>query len=280
MIRTVIKYTDNKILLNDAEVFETSKELFSGMYDLELDKYQDFANFIALKEPNVFDLMPSNELINVEEYINKFLSDEYYNICKKSNILIKSGILLYGKQGIGKSNYINWLIKKVIKEKKACVFNINSYLKLHRVIPKIKELRQLQNNLFVIVLEEMDEIISKDGAESVLKNFMDGIDSIENCLFIASTNYIELIPKSLTERPSRFKKVLEIKQSENTELVKKWLEKTYNCFIDDLTEKDYEHLHEKCLNKTIDEIKHILIDYKMEITTLQKPRKLGFGQKN
>lgn len=98
MIRTVIKYTDNKILLNDAEVFETSKELFPGMYDLELDKYNDFANFIALKEPSVFDLMPSNELINVEEYVNKFLSDEYYNICKKSNVLIKSGILLYGKQ--------------------------------------------------------------------------------------------------------------------------------------------------------------------------------------
>ena len=105
---------------------------------------------------------------------------------------------------------------------------------------------------------------------------MDGIDSIENCLFLASTNYIELIPKSLTERPSRFKKVLEIKQSEDIEAVKKWLEKTYDSFIDNLNEKDYEHLHDKCLNKTIDEIKHVLVDYKMEITALQKPKKLGF----
>ena len=276
MIRTVIKYTDNKILLNDAEVFETSKKLFSGMYDVELDRYGEFANFVALKTPSVFDLMPSNELINVEEYANKFLSNEYYDICKKANILLKSGILLYGKQGIGKSNYINYLIKKTIKEKEACVFNFNNYNKLAVTITKIKELREIQDNLFVIVLEEMDELIRRDGAESTLKNFMDGIDSIENCLFLASTNYIELIPKSLTERPSRFKKVLEIKQSEDIEAVKKWLEKTYDSFIDNLSEKDYEHLHDKCLNKTIDEIKHVLVDYKMEITTLQKPKKLGF----
>ena len=139
MIRTVIKYTDNKILLNDAEVFETSKSLFPGVYDIELDRYGDFANFIALREPNVFDLMPSNELHNIEEYIDKFLSDKYYEICKKANILLKSGILLYGKQGIGKSNYINWLIKKTIKEKKACIFNFNTFYKLNVTIKKIKE---------------------------------------------------------------------------------------------------------------------------------------------
>tara|TARA_R110000868_G_scaffold179968_3_gene420436 strand:+ start:1816 stop:2658 length:843 start_codon:yes stop_codon:yes gene_type:complete len=277
MIRTVIKYTDNKILLNDAEVFETSKTLNSGCYDIEFDEYGRFKNFLSVKNPYSFSLMPSKELQNIEEYIEKFLSEEYCFLCKKSKTLIKSGILLYGKPGIGKSNYINHLVLKSLK-KNSCVFNINSAAKLYQVIQKLKELKDIQDNLFVIVLEEIDEILSAQGYEAILKNFMDGIDSINNCLFLATTNYIEKIPTSLTERPSRFKKVLKIEQSENLEEVKIWLEKTYLCFIDDLTTKDFEFLHEKCLNKPIDEIKHILIDYKMEIKSFEnKKQKLGFS---
>ena len=277
MIRTVIKYTDNKILLNDAAVFETSKYLQKGVYDMEFDEYGRFKNFLSIKIPTSFPLMPSKELVNIEDYINKFLSKKYIDLCKKSNILIKSGILLYGEPGIGKSNYINTIIKRTIEESEACVFNINRGNKLSTIVQKVKELREIQTNLFVIVLEEIDEILT-EGYEAILKNFMDGIDSIENCLFLSSTNYLDKVPKSLTERPSRFKKVLKIEQSDNTEEVKKWLEQTYNSFIDDLDHSDYEILHDKCLNKPIDEIKHILIDYKMDIKKVEKSQKLGFAR--
>src|SRR6185437_9628594 len=150
MIRTVIKHTDNKIFLNDAEVFETSKTLFPGMYDIEFDEYHRFKNFKNIKVPKVYPLMPSTELKNIEDYIEKFLSIEYGELCTKANILIKSGILLYGEAGIGKSNYINYLINKAVNEKQACIFNIDTTLKLSSLIPKIKDLREIQDTLFVI----------------------------------------------------------------------------------------------------------------------------------
>jgi len=279
MIRTVIKYTDNKILCNDAEVFEISKELFPGMYEIELNNYGHFDHFKALKTPNVFDLMPSDELDNLQEYINKFLSTEYQALCSTAGVLKKSGLLLYGEAGIGKSNYINFIINKCIKEHKACVFNIDNISKLHVLIPKIKELRDIQNTLFVVVFEEIDELFKASStAEGHLKNFMDGINSVDNILFIATTNYIEQIPKSLKNRPSRFKKVLEIKASENIEEMKEWLSKTYKVFIPDITAEECELMHERCINKTIDEIKHTLLDYKMDIHDVVKKKKLGFNR--
>lgn len=281
MIRTLIKYTDDKIFLNDSEVFEISKTLNPGIYDMEFDNYGLFTNFKQLKSPRVFPLMPSSELKNIQNYVNTFFSEEYKSLCKTANILVKTGILLYGKQGIGKSNYINNMIFRSIDEQKACVFNIDSNRKLSSIVSKVKELRAIQNNLFVIVLEEVDELFSENGwsTEATLKNFMDGINSVDNLLFISSTNYLEKIPKSITERPSRFKKVLEIKPTDNTEDLKAWLGLTYKGFIPSLSEKECEHLHELCINKTIDEIKHVIIDYKMGIQTLESNRKLGFKAK-
>ena len=277
MIRTVIKYTDNKILCNDVEVFEISKQLFPGMYEIELNNYGHFDHFKALKTPKVFDLMPSDELSNLQEYVHKFLSKEYQNLCTTAGVLKKTGMLLYGEAGIGKSNYTNYIIDKCIKEHEACVFNIDNINKLHVLIPKIKELRDIQNTLFLVVFEELDELFrASSTTEEVLKNFMDGINSVDNILFIATTNYVDNIPKSLINRPSRFKKVLEIKASDNVELMKEWLSKTYKVFIPDITKEECELMHEKCLNKTIDEIKHTLLDYKMDIHDIVKKPKLGF----
>ena len=144
------------------------------------------------------------------------------------------------------------------------------------IIPKIKELREIQDNLFVVVLEEIDELFAHNGLEATLKNFMDGVNSVDKLLFLSSTNYLEKIPKSISERPSRFKKVVHIKPTEDIIKMKEWLEITYKGFIDDLSREDCEKLHDLCLNKTIDEIKHALIDYKLNIVSLKKKKKMGF----
>lgn len=280
MVRTIIKYKDNKILLDENDVFEVSNKLFPGFYDIEFNEYNRFKNFIQLNIPRVYPLMPSTELKNIQDYINIFLSEDYENLCKITNILRKSGILLYGKPGIGKSNYFNYIIDKSIKTNNACVFNINSELKLKTIGDKLRELRLIQSELFIVVLEEMDELLNNNSCEAVIKNLMDGVDSVENTLFLASTNYIDKIPKTLTDRPSRFKKVLEIKQSENIEEVKKWLELTYKLFIPNIETVEIENLHELCINKSIDEIKNNLIDYKSGIVKINSTPYRPIGFKN
>ena len=278
MIRTVVKFTDNKVFLEDTDIEQSNSTLMPGVYDFEYDNYNRFSNLLSIDIPQVYPLMPSSEIENIENFIATIFSKEYEDLCKNTKILNKNGILLHGEAGIGKSNYCNYIITKAISEKRACVFNIDSYRNLIEVIEKVKELRNIQNNLFVILLEEIDELFRQaPSVEGTLKNFMDGINSINNVLFIATTNYFQIIPKSLVERPSRFKKVLKIEQSQNVYELKKWLEDTYKGFIPDINEKEYEGLHDLCLNKPIDEIKHILIDYKMGIKNIEKNKsKVGF----
>lgn len=279
MVRTVIKYTDNKVYLDDAEVHETYKRLFPGVFTVELNRYGEFENFKSHEQPKVFPLLPSKELENLKEYVEKFLSPEYMEMCKRSGIPRRSGILLHGSPGIGKSNYVNHIIDLAIKQNTACVFNFDSISKLRVAIPFIKDLRNIQDDLFIIVFEEMDEHFAREDGESVLKNFMDGINSIDNCLILGTTNYLDKIPDSLKKRPSRFRKVMEIKQTEDVDKLKEWLALTYKNFIPDVTPEECENLHNMCINKSIDEIKHILIDSRMGIKNLESSTRLGFKKK-
>lgn len=276
MIRTIIKYKDNKILLDDSEVFQTYEKMQPGIYDIEFDEYNRFKNFLEINIPKVYPLMPSDELSNIQDYINIFLSKKYEDFCKQTNIHRKTGILLHGLPGIGKSNYFNDVINKAIKHNNAIVFNINNPLKLSRIGEQLKKIRLIQDDLIIVLLEEIEEMFSQSGSESTLKNLMDGIDSINNIIFLASTNYIEIIPKTLKERPSRFKKVLSIEQSKNTDEVKKWLVDTFKIFDPEISIDECDKLYSKCINKSIDEIKHVLVDYKMGINSKSNKKKIGF----
>lgn len=280
MVRTIVKYTDNKVHLDDAEVHETYKHLFPGVFTAEVNRYGEFENFKFHEQPKVFPLLPSQELENLQEYLDKFLSEDYIEMSKKAGIPRRSGLLLYGTPGIGKSNYINYALNLAIEKNSACVFNFDTLHKLRISIPFLKDLRNIQDNLFVVVFEEMDELINGQEGEAVIKNFMDGINSIDNCLILATTNYLERIPDSLKKRPSRFRKVLEIKQTGDVNKLKDWLSMTYKNFLPNITPEECESLHGLCLNKSIDEIKHILIDSKMGIKNLEQSSKLGFKKKS
>jgi len=277
MIRTIINYTDNKVMLNDAEVFDTFKTLQPNFYTLEYDIHRQFKNFKKNEMPKVFSLMPCDEFNNLDDYINTFLSKDYEDLCLKTNMLYKSGVLLYGKPGYGKSNFVNYIISKTIKNKNACVFSLNTILDIENIMNLSKDLRLLQNNLFVFIFEELDQIIRDSSyAEGLLKNFMDGINSINNCLFIGTTNYIDNIPKALCERPYRFRKSYKIEASSNLEENKKWIKEIITKFNSNLSEKESEDLCEKCLNKSIDEIKHTIIDFCLNIKDININKKLGF----
>jgi len=59
-----------------------------------------------------------------------------------------------------------------------------------------------------VCIEDIEAYI-KNGEESSLINMIDGTTSINNVVFVATTNYIDKLPKRLT-RPSRFDKIIEI----------------------------------------------------------------------
>lgn len=119
----------------------------------------------------------------------------------------KRGFLLYGKPGSGKTCTVSIVMKKMIDDGGIVVFaDCNPSL----VSTLMNNLRQIEpNRQLVIVMEDLDTIIDNYGESDVL-SLLDGEYSIDNVVYIATTNYPEKLDGRMTNRPSRFDKIVKI----------------------------------------------------------------------
>ncbi len=77
-------------------------------------------------------------------------------------------------------------------------------------------------------MEDIEAVINEYG-ESEILNVLDGVNSIENVVFLATTNYPDKLLGRVTNRPSRFDRVFEIKPPSN-EVKKVYLQDLINKF--------------------------------------------------
>lgn len=159
----------------------------------------------------------------ISEDINKFIaSKETYN---KANVFFKRGLLMYGPPGEGKTTIIRQLIEKALPE--------NAISILTGSVPSESLVTHLQDTepdrLKVYIIEEIASMIynPRHDMREIL-DFLDGHSSPDNTLFIATTNYPEVLPGNIIERPSRFDLLTEVKAPDRVEvkqLIKLYLSK-------------------------------------------------------
>lgn len=126
---------------------------------------------------------------------------------KKFGLIHKRGVLLYGRQGTGKTYIFRMVMDQVIAMGGICVKFASSSFWLNK---GMKEIRQIQPDVpIVAILEDIDSIIEED-CESHLINMLDGVDSVPHSVFLASTNHPENLEGRITNRPSRFDRQLEV----------------------------------------------------------------------
>ena len=114
----------------------------------------------------------------------------------------RRGILLYGPPGSGKSCAIRLVMKDVIERNGLILQFEHPYL----FTRGIRILREIQPETYVVVLmEDLDGMIERYGEIQVL-SILDGVESIENIVFLATTNYPESLNERILNRPSRFDK--------------------------------------------------------------------------
>lgn len=278
MIRTIVHHSDRNVRLIENDIVSTFNEIQPGFYDICLDRNGELEGLAIRDLPKVYPLLPSDSVDNVNKFIDIFISENYKDILDSNNMLRRDGILLEGDPGIGKTNYINYYIKRLIENTNAIVFNCSTYSTLLALSAKLQDIRLLQSNLIVIVLEEFESMLSYNNAESALKNMLDGINGVNDQLALATTNYIEKIPESLKNRKSRFKYVVNLTMSSDKNRVKEWLKYTISGIIKDVTDDDLLHLVDVCHNRSIDDIKHICLDFKLGLDFLPSKKSIGFGQ--
>lgn len=168
--------------------------MFDGYYpgfvpiSINLDEYVKFDN---------------SELEKLQKTIIDFYKDR--KIFEENKTRHKGASLIYGSPGQGKSTALMNLISSPEFKNKYVIF-----------VPKNMSFTYLESfketfdgHDTLIIMEEMTERLGK-GTEDIL-NFLDGYASWNNCYVIATTNYPEVLPVNLVDRPGRFNHLVEVK---------------------------------------------------------------------
>ncbi len=156
---------------------------------------------INLDEYIKFD---NSEMENLQTDVINFFNDRL--IYEENKTRHKGASLMFGPPGVGKSMAIMNLINSPAFKEMYTIF-----IPKHMKFGYLEEFKKaFDGHNILIIMEEMTERLS-GGTEDIL-NFLDGYTSWNNCYVIATTNYPELLPANLVDRPGRFNNLIEIKQ--------------------------------------------------------------------
>jgi hypothetical protein len=222
---------------------DIKSELPSGVY-----KIKNIPNVGVFFEPlNIVKdslIKISNSVTDeVVSFINNFSSEDTKQRYKEVKIVHKTGILLYGPGGTGKTGTVNLIIDDLVKKGAIIFFDATPDL-VAAVLPAVRE--QNPEKLIGVVYEEFDEWLKEDPA--TINSFLDGQLSVSNMVVLATTNYISEIPARIKNRPSRFQLVKEIGKPSD-EFRRAWFE-----------EKLKEIGHSDKLEVFVDQSKDMVID--------------------
>lgn len=125
---------------------------------------------------------------------------------KKFGFAHKRGFLLFGPPGSGKTSTLAIITSDMVKNGGIVIFSDSPGL----LAKGLSQLRNIElERPVVVVMEDIDTIIRRHGESEVLA-LLDGESQIENVVYIATTNYPENLDGRITNRPSRFDRVIKI----------------------------------------------------------------------
>jgi len=189
---------------------KTVSRVEAGVYNLRYSQGTGF--YIFKKTLHIDELLhlPSKAEEEVLEGITKFWAKK--DKFKEYGFIYKRGILLYGPPGTGKTCLINIISDRMIKEHDGVVFVIQhgSDLDLYsKFIPEI--FRTIEPNRPILaIIEDIDCFCTGGSTETELINVLDGIEQMDNVVYLATTNYTEKLPARLLNRPNRFDRRIKV----------------------------------------------------------------------
>lgn len=186
--------------------YETSLELPSGAYQAGQNERSELLIQPTKIVSDRLVSIPSPEFDTVVSDIDKFLSPEIRQRYKDLGFVYKRSFFLYGSPGTGKSCLVNRVAHEVMGKGGIVLINTNNPNTIQAFLQQVRTISP--DRMIMVVMEEFDAAI-KNYDESGYLTMLDGQIQVDNVVYMATTNYIELIPPRLL-RPGRFSRSLEI----------------------------------------------------------------------
>lgn len=247
--------------------------MFSSFYTF--DKFE-----VAL--PNT--AAKTSDLIMDTKEIDELFSEDSLRIHKAMGTPAKIGFLLHGPQGTGKSTAMYSIAEQLVKNYGAVVLQCDDQNDLRAALKHIENLRKLEPTLLVVAI--MDECEGPmERYEKEMKLLLDSKDTPSNFIFIGATNYIELIPATIKQRPSRIKHLFDCKAINEDEIIVFTILTDMNKELaesDQLSGTEVKKITKQAVGKTIDEIKHLFLGvaiHKAQATPKPKIKKKSGNSK-
>jgi len=175
---------------------------------------------MELTEIQYYETDTSRELV---KHFNVFMSK--LDIYKKRKIAPKRGFLFGSEPGIGKSSLINYFCRQIIKMPKACILRVDSQqVSFETLIDMFSNAKESSASLVLLVIEDIGGSGLEERAgrvDSEMLNFLDGNSDVFKIptLIVATTNYLDILNKTLTSRPGRFDIVREVEPPKDEEII-------------------------------------------------------------
>ena len=206
----ILKKIKNYINSVDAK---GSEEMIT-LYEIsgEKDGWTSIKSFV---ERRGFDTLFFNGNIHneIREHIDNW--EKCAETFKERGLTHKTGILVYGKAGTGKST----LARALASELNYNLISIDTSTFDNINLIELTNAINNDNMKAIIFLDEIDTIFkSRDDEDTTddqkarvtkLLSFLDGVNSPNNCIFLATTNYYNKLDAAV-KRKGRFDKVIEL----------------------------------------------------------------------
>lgn len=177
--------------------------LDSGMYDIK--QTREGVMFVKSE-------LKTDELLTTEGTLEKDIINEITQFWEKAPVfkqlgfLHRRGILLYGPPGTGKTSLISLVVADMIKRGGVVVFSDST----ETLTQGLKEIRDIEpTRQIVVLMEDLEETIRYQGASALL-SLLDGEDTIDGCLFLGTTNFLQNLDNRIIGRPKRFDRLYKV----------------------------------------------------------------------
>lgn len=185
-----------------------TQTLPAGIYDTLLDDKERL--YFIPKQLNTDVLVDVNTEAwrMVRREVQSFFDVDVVQAFALASIRHCRGILLHGPAGTGKTSLVRAQLNQMLANN--AVVLLDPYVPdlMSDIIPAIRLTDSTRP--IVILLDEFDSVARSYARD--IQILMDGLTSPNRIMVIGTTNFIDMVPKTMCARPGRFSLVLEINQ--------------------------------------------------------------------